>query len=161
TPNTQRIGRPRSAARKPANGCCSASEPTLRPPLCRTCRKRNRRENAGAAIRTRAVDWSQGPVLGSAGIEFPYRNAYAQPHTPRIPPGGARRADFSDSDGRDTHRAARCGVMEWSLAPGVGVMGWLHTSTRIAAGMVWHVQRPWPMRPEAEQRAQAHQEAEM
>jgi len=50
--------------------CCSASEPTSRPPLCRTCHKRNRRKNAGAIIRTRAVDRSQGPALGSAGIEL-------------------------------------------------------------------------------------------
>src|SRR5262249_17918243 len=67
TPNTPRIGRPGSAVSKPANGCCSASEPTSRPPLCRTCRKRNRRESAGATIRTHAVDWSQGPCARERG----------------------------------------------------------------------------------------------
>src|SRR5262249_1505686 len=29
--------------------------------------------------------------------------------------------------------AARCGRMEWSRAPGVGVMGWLRTGVRTAA----------------------------
>jgi len=43
TPNTQRIGRRRSVVRKPANGCCSASEPVWRLPLCQTRRKVNRK----------------------------------------------------------------------------------------------------------------------
>src|SRR5260370_31135325 len=53
TPNTQRIGRRRSAGRKLANGCCSASEPVWRLPLCQTRRKVNRRSNVGVALRSR------------------------------------------------------------------------------------------------------------
>src|SRR5262249_59285135 len=65
-------------------------------------------------------------------------NAHAQPHTPRVPLGGAKRADFPDSDERDAHPPARCGVMDCRWRTGVGVMGWLHTRTGIAAGIVWH-----------------------
>jgi hypothetical protein len=52
TPNTQRIGRRRSVVRKLANGCCSASEPVWRLPLCQTRRKVNRRQSVGVALRS-------------------------------------------------------------------------------------------------------------
>src|SRR5262249_60062002 len=98
TPTTPRIGRPRSAVRKPANGCCSASEPTLRPPLCRTCRRRNRRKNAGATIRTHAVDWGEGPAFRGGTVplqQCPGAAGYAS-HSPSESAGNDENQKLAD-----------------------------------------------------------------
>jgi hypothetical protein len=64
------------------------------------------------------------------------------------------RADFSDRGRQHVHPAARCGVMEWSLAAGVWVCGWAAQTCKDCGRHRPAFRRsPSPMRAESEQRA--------